>query len=196
MCSHSAAPQRPRAQAGAVCHNKLASPSSAGRRKPAQLRLRSVRVRRLPQVPPGHREAAPQLRRAGVRRAALQRARQRPCHRRALAAKTLAIHSIDVAVAARKLGVIRADVAVALSLAHHKAVGFDRRFPEVDFDALNLPAAECCPSAPRAAPARTACATVRNPDNPFAQRGDRGRAVREDLCQVLVVVQPSSRWLP
>lgn len=67
---------------------------------------------------------------------ALQPARQRPCHRRAFAAKTLAIHSIDVAVGARKLGVIRADVAVALSLAHHKAVGFDRRFPEVDFDAL------------------------------------------------------------
>jgi uncharacterized ferredoxin-like protein len=59
------------------------------------------------------------------------------------AAKTAAIHSIDcrcqtrVAVAARKLGMIRADVAVALSLSMtHKAVGFDRRMPEVDFDAL------------------------------------------------------------
>jgi Uncharacterized protein containing a ferredoxin domain (DUF2148)/Putative Fe-S cluster len=62
------------------------------------------------------------------------------------AAKTAAIHSIDarcqtrIAVAARKLGLIRADVAVALSLSlTHKAVGFDRRMPDVDFDALNLP---------------------------------------------------------
>jgi len=63
------------------------------------------------------------------------------------AAKTAALHSIDcrcqtrVAVAARKLGVITADHAVALSLSMtHKAVGFDRRMPEVDFDALDLPA--------------------------------------------------------
>src|SRR5947207_9418335 len=52
------------------------------------------------------------------------------------AAKTAAIHSIDarcqtrVAVAARKLGVIKADIAVALSLSlTHKAIGFDRRCP-------------------------------------------------------------------
>lgn len=62
------------------------------------------------------------------------------------AAKTAAIHSIDCrcqtrsAVAARKLGVISADHAVALSLSMtHKAVGFDRRFPEVDFDTIHLP---------------------------------------------------------
>lgn len=62
------------------------------------------------------------------------------------AAKTAAIHSIDCrcqtrsAVAARKLGVITAEHAVALSLSMtHKAVGFDRRFPEVDFDTLDLP---------------------------------------------------------
>lgn len=68
------------------------------------------------------------------------------------AAKTAAIHSIDcrcqtrIAVAARKLGVIRADVAVALSLSlTHKAVGFDRRFPEVDFDALDLPSTGVLP---------------------------------------------------
>lgn len=60
------------------------------------------------------------------------------------AAKTAALHSIDcrcqtrVAVAARKLGVIRADVAVALSLSMTaKAVGFDRRINEVDYDALD-----------------------------------------------------------
>lgn len=62
------------------------------------------------------------------------------------AAKTAALHSIDcrcqtrVAVAARKLGVITAAHAVALSLSMtHKSVGFDRRMPEVDFDALDLP---------------------------------------------------------
>jgi hypothetical protein len=43
-------------------------------------------------------------------------------------------------VAARKLGLIRADVAVAQSLSlTHKAVGFDRRMPDVDFDVLDLP---------------------------------------------------------
>ena len=62
------------------------------------------------------------------------------------AAKTAAIHSIDarcqtrVAVAARKLGVIKADIAVALSLSlTHKAIGFDRKMPDVDFDSLELP---------------------------------------------------------
>jgi uncharacterized ferredoxin-like protein len=62
------------------------------------------------------------------------------------AAKTAAIHSIDcrcqtrVAVAARKLGLIQADHAVALSLSMtHKAVGFDRPLPEADFDSLDLP---------------------------------------------------------
>jgi uncharacterized ferredoxin-like protein len=70
------------------------------------------------------------------------------------AAKTAALHSIDcrcqtrVAVAARKLGVITADHAVALSLSMtHKAIGFDRRMPEVDFDALDLPATDTLPVA-------------------------------------------------
>jgi uncharacterized ferredoxin-like protein len=68
------------------------------------------------------------------------------------AAKTAALHSIDcrcqtrVATAARKLGVIHAQHAVALSLSMtHKAAGFDRRFPEVDFDALDLPSTETLP---------------------------------------------------
>jgi uncharacterized ferredoxin-like protein len=59
------------------------------------------------------------------------------------AAKTAAIHSIDcrcqtrVAVAARKLGHIEADIAVALSLSMtHKAVGFDRQIPNTDLDGL------------------------------------------------------------
>lgn len=70
------------------------------------------------------------------------------------AAKTAAILSIDcrcqtrVAVAARKLGVTQSDVAVALSLsATHKSIGFDRRFPEVDFDALDLPTTGTLPVA-------------------------------------------------
>ena len=62
------------------------------------------------------------------------------------AAKTAAIHSIDcrcqtrIAVAARKLGIIHADVAVGLSLSlTHKAVGFTRCIDPVDFDSLDLP---------------------------------------------------------
>ena len=59
------------------------------------------------------------------------------------AARTAALHAIDcrcqtrVAVAARKLGYITADVAVALSLSvTQKAIGFDRRMPDINFDAL------------------------------------------------------------
>ena len=81
------------------------------------------------------------------------------------AAKTAAIHSIDcrcqtrIAVAARKLGVIHADIAVGLSLSlTHKAVGFDRRIDPVDFDTLDLPATGTLPigidGAPRAGGAR------------------------------------------
>ena len=70
------------------------------------------------------------------------------------AAKTAAIHSIDCrcqtrsAVAARKLGIITADHAVALSLSMtHKSVGFDRGFPEVDFDTLDLEPTGTLPTA-------------------------------------------------
>jgi uncharacterized ferredoxin-like protein len=68
------------------------------------------------------------------------------------AAKTAAIHSIDcrcqtrIAVAARKLGVIDADIAVGLSLSlTHKAVGFDRRIDPVDFDILDFPSTGTLP---------------------------------------------------
>jgi uncharacterized ferredoxin-like protein len=68
------------------------------------------------------------------------------------AAKTAAIHSIDcrcqtrLAIAARKLGIIKADISVALSLSlTHKAVGFDRPFPDIDFDALELPSTDTLP---------------------------------------------------
>lgn len=61
------------------------------------------------------------------------------------AARTASLHGIDcrtqtrVAVAARKLGVIKADVAVALSLSvTHKNPGFDRTMPQVDFTAPEL----------------------------------------------------------
>jgi hypothetical protein len=51
-----------------------------------------------------------------------------------------------IATAARKTGVISADVAVALSLSlTHKAIGFDRGFPEVDFDTLEHPATNTLP---------------------------------------------------
>ena len=75
------------------------------------------------------------------------------------AAKTASLNNFDcrcqtrVAVAARHLGVIGADVAVGLSLSlTHKSEGFDRPMPEVDFDAV--PADEPAPPGlePRAAP--------------------------------------------
>src|SRR5207248_5201877 len=69
-----------------------------------------------------------------------------------LAAKTAALHSIDcrcqtrAVVAARKLRVITAHVGVALSLSMtHKAIGFDRRMPELDFDAVDLPPTNTLP---------------------------------------------------
>jgi len=62
------------------------------------------------------------------------------------AARTAAVHCVDcrcqtrIAVAARKLGLIHADLAVALSLSlTHKAITFDRRMPEIDYDTLDLP---------------------------------------------------------
>jgi len=75
------------------------------------------------------------------------------------AAKTASINNVDcrcqtrVAVAARHLNVIGADVAVALSLSlTHKAEGFDRQIPAIDFEA----ASDAEPAAPglepRAAP--------------------------------------------
>ncbi len=61
------------------------------------------------------------------------------------AAKTAAILGIDarcqtrVAVAARKLGIIESDIAVALSLSvTHKNLGFDRTMPGIDFDSSDL----------------------------------------------------------
>jgi uncharacterized ferredoxin-like protein len=71
------------------------------------------------------------------------------------AAKAASLNSVDtrcqtrVAVAARKLGLIEAEVAVALSMSvTHKNVGFDNRMPVVDFDTpdlANLPATGTLP---------------------------------------------------
>ena len=59
------------------------------------------------------------------------------------AARTASLHAIDcrtqtrVASAARKTGVIESEHAVALSLSMTaKAIGFDRRMPDVDFDSV------------------------------------------------------------
>ena len=68
------------------------------------------------------------------------------------AAKTAALHPIDcrcqtrIAGAVRNTGIIAADIAVSLSLSlTHKAVGFDRGFPIVDFDNLYYPPTETLP---------------------------------------------------
>jgi uncharacterized ferredoxin-like protein len=95
------------------------------------------------------------------------------------AAKTAAIHSIDarcqtrIAVAARKLGVINADVAVALSLSlTHKAIGFDRRMPEVDFDSLDLPSTGTLPTGIEGASRYGGAKNRQQPRRPFAARKD------------------------
>src|SRR5439155_17553563 len=59
------------------------------------------------------------------------------------AAKTAALLSVDcrcqtrIASAARKLGIIKADISVGLSLSlTHKAIAFDKPIPPIDFDSL------------------------------------------------------------
>jgi uncharacterized ferredoxin-like protein len=98
------------------------------------------------------------------------------------AAKTAALHSIDcrcqtrVAVAARKLGIIAADIAVALSLSMtHKAIGFDRRMPEVDFDALDLPTTGTLPVALEGASRHGRARTRQQPRHPIST-SDRPQA--------------------
>jgi uncharacterized ferredoxin-like protein len=61
------------------------------------------------------------------------------------AAKAASLNNVDtrcqtrIAVAARKLGLIESEVAVALSMSvTHKNVGFDNRMPAVDFDAPEI----------------------------------------------------------
>lgn len=89
------------------------------------------------------------------------------------AAKIAALHSIDcrcqtrVVIAARKLGIITADIGVALSLSvTHKAIGFDRRMPEVDFDALDLPTTGTLPIALEGAPQQARPRARQQPRHP------------------------------
>lgn len=94
------------------------------------------------------------------------------------AAKTAAIHSIDcrcqtrVAVAARKLGIIRSDLAVALSLSlTHKSVGFDRRMPDIDFDDLDAPPTGTMPVAsPSSRPSQGTGRHRQQPRQPLTAR--------------------------
>ena len=95
------------------------------------------------------------------------------------AAKTAAIHSIDcrcqtrIAVAARKLGVITAHHGVALSLSMtHKAVGFDRRFPDVDFDALDFPSTHTMPIGVEGATRAGGIRNRQQPRRPLTPHGD------------------------
>ncbi|MDP9333225.1 MAG: DUF2148 domain-containing protein [Actinomycetota bacterium] len=93
------------------------------------------------------------------------------------AAKTAAIHSIDcrcqtrVAVAARKLQIIGADVAVALSLSMtHKAIGFDRRIPETDFDSLDYAPTNTLPIGVEGAARDGGARNRQQSRNPIARR--------------------------
>jgi uncharacterized ferredoxin-like protein len=65
------------------------------------------------------------------------------------AAKTASLHSVDarcqtrIAAAARHLGVIKADLAVALSMsATHKNIFFDKKMPDVTFPTLPVKTAQ------------------------------------------------------
>jgi hypothetical protein len=51
-----------------------------------------------------------------------------------------------IVTAARKLGIVDADIGVSLSLSMTaKSVGYDRMIPTVDFDTLDLPATSTLP---------------------------------------------------
>lgn len=97
------------------------------------------------------------------------------------AAKTAAIHSIDarcqtrIAVAARKLDVIKADIAVALSLSlTHKAIAFDRRMPEIDFDTLDLPSTGTLPTGIEGAAREGGARNRQQPRHPVSNKQKQG----------------------
>ena len=70
-----------------------------------------------------------------------------------------------IAVAARKPGLIHADLAVALSLTH-KAITFDRRMLDIDYDALTLASTGTLqPGCPEPS-GQTVPATSNNPASP------------------------------
>jgi uncharacterized ferredoxin-like protein len=84
------------------------------------------------------------------------------------AAKAASLYNIDnrcqtrIAVAARKLGLIQAEIAVALSMTvTHKNPGFDAQIPDADFDA------------PEAMPeTRTGTLPVKTPEGRWVHRPD------------------------
>lgn len=99
------------------------------------------------------------------------------------AAKTAAQHSIDcrcqtrVATAARKTGLIQAEHAVALSLSMtHKAIGFDRRMPEIDFDTLDHPGTGTLPVAVPGASRQGGARNQQQPRQTTPRRDPRHRA--------------------
>ena len=68
-----------------------------------------------------------------------------------------------------------ADIAVALSLSlTHKAVGFDRRMPDVDFDALDLPATGTLPIGVEGAARYGGARNRQHQRRPFEPRHDEG----------------------
>jgi uncharacterized ferredoxin-like protein len=94
------------------------------------------------------------------------------------AAKTATMHSIDcrcqtrAVVAARKLEIITAEVGVALSLSMtHKAEGFDRRMPDVDFDTLDLPPTNTLPIGVEGATRHGGARNRQQPRRPMADPG-------------------------
>ncbi len=70
-----------------------------------------------------------------------------------------------IAVAARKPGLIHADLAGTLTLTH-KAITFDRRMPDIDYDALNYAATGTLPSGCPEPSGQTVPATSNNPASP------------------------------
>ncbi len=70
-----------------------------------------------------------------------------------------------IAVAARTLGLIHADLTVALSLTH-KAITFDRRMSGIDYDALTLASTGTLPSGCPEPSGQTVPATSNNPAGP------------------------------
>src|SRR4051794_32700495 len=97
------------------------------------------------------------------------------------AAKTAALHSIDcrcqtrVAVAARKLEIIQADIAVALSLSMTpKAVGFDRKIGEIDYDALDYQSTGTLPIGIDGGGRQGGARNRQQPRNPIRARSEPG----------------------
>jgi len=83
-----------------------------------------------------------------------------------------------IAVAARKLGLIHADLAVALSLSlTHKAITFDRRMPDIDYDALTLASTETLPVAVPGAIRADGARNKQQPRQPTPRRTRRPPAL-------------------